>query len=241
MYVQFHRNLGIKMLEILLRQYPLLKKTHNVSTFLPSELSSTAYGWQFWFGLWWSLNVETFLTSHSDVLQKGFYWYFTFPSQANDPDLSQYVCHFKAYTFTKLLWRVSVFKCTHLENDQITLGFVAVHHAWIVSYRNGSDFFQAIAGNTIPCVSLYNHDHFFFHEGGHTPQLQPTTWKLSRAFSDTRHCSCLVFATFMSWACSVHHMLWLLPMQAEWLQCYYTSLYKNSKGKVTAQQLIFKC
>lgn len=146
---------------------------------------------------------------------------------------------------------VSVFKCTHLENDQIRLSVVAVHHAWIVYWGDVSEFFQAIPGNTIPCVSpLYNHYNFFFHEWGHTPQLQPTTWNLSRAFSDTRHCSCLVSctvavqyssATSMSWACSVHHMLWLLPMQAERLQCYYITLYKDSKGEVIAQQLIFKC
>lgn len=32
-----------------------------------------------------------------------FYRYLTFPSQANDPELSQYVCHFKAYNFIKWL------------------------------------------------------------------------------------------------------------------------------------------
>lgn len=42
MYVQFHRNLGIKMPEILLTQYPGLRETRNVSTFIPTELSSTA-------------------------------------------------------------------------------------------------------------------------------------------------------------------------------------------------------
>lgn len=100
---------------------------------------------------------------------------------------------------------VSVLKCTHLENDQIRLGVVAVHHAWIVYCRDVSDFFQAIPGNTIPCVSpLYNHHNSFFHERGHTTQLQPTTWNLSRAFSDTRHCSCLVSCTVVVHYSSAH-------------------------------------
>lgn len=190
--------------------------------------------------LWWSRNVVTFLSSHRDVLQKGFHWYLTFPSQANDPDLSSYVCCFKAYNFIKWLQHVSVFKCTHLENDQIRLGVVAVHQAWIVYCRDVSDFLQAIPGNTISCASLYNHHHFFFHEWGHTPQLQPTMWNLSRAFSDTRHCSCLVSctvaaqnssATSLSWACSVHHMLWLLPWRQN--SCSVTYLFtKIVKGKL---------
>lgn len=47
----------------------------------------------------------------------------------------QYVCCFKACNSTKWLCHISVFKCTHLGNDQIRLRVVAVHHTWIVYHR----------------------------------------------------------------------------------------------------------
>lgn len=63
----FHRNLGIKMPEILLTQYPGLRETRNVSTFIPTELSSTAQALDWILRVpWWSLNAEPFLSRRSE-------------------------------------------------------------------------------------------------------------------------------------------------------------------------------
>lgn len=137
--MRFHRNSGIKMLEVLLRQYLGFKETCNISTFVPTELSSTAHGWHsssldfkstvmvsecpspFWADtvIYFRRKVST--TSHSH----------------HNPPIQtfQYVCCFKAHNSIKWLYHTSVFKCTLLENDQIRLRVVAVHHRWIVYQR----------------------------------------------------------------------------------------------------------
>lgn len=45
----------------------------------------------------------------------------------------QYACCFKACNSIKWLYHISVFKCTHLENDQIQLRVVAVQLQWLAA------------------------------------------------------------------------------------------------------------
>lgn len=128
--------------------------------------------------LWMSLNAEPFLSRHSDALQKkGFYQHLTFSSQPSDPDLP--VC-----------LHISVFKCTHLGNDQIRLRVVAVHHTWttyhrtriwlLLSYTREQHSVCIPATTIFICFSLIR---------AHTIA---TTYQAKPQQGDARHCSCLI-------------------------------------------------
>lgn len=155
--------------------------------------------------LWTSPNAEPFLSRHSDVLQKkGFYWHLTFPSQSSNPDLP--VC-----------LHISVFKCTHLENDQIRLRVVAAHHTRTTYHRTCIWLLLSYTKERHPmCIPATAIFICFSFTRAYTIA---TTYR-AKSQQNLRQCSCLISSVFllrsvrcsntsMSWTWYAHHMLWL--------------------------------